>query len=171
MFRYEYVITSIVSYGVDNITHPCTNCSINLEYGCVIKSHCFKWQALTLRHCCMPGAYRFCPRHVKLCGYVQVIVGHMLIFPAVYISFAGLLQILTGHMKIFAGHWNFENHMPHGHVNQMLNVNICMDVITYPCPIADAGLGNIDYIDLDVPSPRKAVKLIIHSLTGLANLY
>ena len=48
--------------------------------------------------------------------------GHVLIFPAMYISFTGLVQILDGQVKIFAGHVNFQNHMPDGHVNQMLNV-------------------------------------------------
>ena len=51
--------------------------------------------------------------------------GHILIFPAVYISFTGLVQILAGHMKISAGHVNFQNHVPDGHVNQMLNVKPC----------------------------------------------
>ena len=46
-----------------------------------------------------------------------------------------------------------------------------MDVITYPCARPDVGLANTDYIDLDFHRPRKAVKLIIHSLSGLANLY
>ena len=30
-------------------------------------------------------------------------------------------------MKIFAGHVNFQNHMPDGHVNQMLNVKSWID--------------------------------------------
>ena len=50
--------------------------------------------------------------------------GHVLIFPAVYISFTGLGQILAGHVKIFAGH-NFLE-CADGHVNQMLNVKPCI---------------------------------------------
>ena len=30
-------------------------------------------------------------------------------------------------MKIFAGHENFQNHVPDGHVNQMLNVKACQN--------------------------------------------
>ena len=60
-----------------------------------------------------------------MCPTGQVIFqsGHVLIFPAVCISFTGLVQILAGHMNIFAGHVNFQNHVPDRHVNQMLNVN------------------------------------------------
>ena len=51
-----------------------------------------------------------------LTGQVILQSGHILIFPVVYISFTGLVQILAGHMKIFAGHVNFQNHVPDGHV-------------------------------------------------------
>ena len=59
-----------------------------------------------------------------MCPTGQVIFqsGHALILPAVYISFTGLVQILAGHIKNFAGHVNFQNHVPDGHVSQMLNV-------------------------------------------------
>ena len=67
--------------------------------------------------------------HINFCGYVperasdfSVWACTVLIFPVVYISFTGLVQILAGHMKFFAGHVNFQNHVPDGHVNQMLNV-------------------------------------------------
>ena len=61
-------------------------------------------------------------------GKVIFQAGHVLIFPAVYTSFIGLyrVQILAGHVKIFAGHVNFDNHVPDGHVNQMLNVKPCV---------------------------------------------
>ena len=55
-------------------------------------------------------------------GQVNFQSGHVLILPAVCISLTGLVQILAGHMKIFVGHVNFKNHVPDGHVNQMLNV-------------------------------------------------
>ena len=64
-------------------------------------------------------------------GQVNFQSGHVLIFPAVYINFSGLVQILAGHMRIFAGHVNFQNHVPDGHVNQMLNVKPCL-----PSPVA-----------------------------------
>ena len=75
----------------------------------------------------MPRACRFCLRAHKLvvtCPTGQVIFqyGHVLIFSAVYIIFTGFVQILAGHVKIFAGQVNFQNHVPDGHVNQMLNV-------------------------------------------------
>ena len=57
-----------------------------------------------------------------LTGKVIFQSGHVLIFPAVYISFTGLVQILSGHVKVFAGHINFQNHVSDGHVNQMLDV-------------------------------------------------
>ena len=64
------------------------------------------------------------------CPTGQVIFqsGHVLIFPAVYITFTGLVLILAGHIKIFAGHANFQNHVPDGHVNQMLNVKPWVDI-------------------------------------------
>ena len=54
-----------------------------------------------------------------MCPTGQVIIQsvHVLILPAVYISFTGLAEILAGQVKILAGHINFENH-----VKQMLNV-------------------------------------------------
>ena len=79
----------------------------------------------------MPGACRSCLRAHNIqwftCPTGQVISqsGHVLIFSIVYISFAGLAQILAGHVEIFAGHVNFQNHVPDGHVNQMLNVKPC----------------------------------------------
>ena len=68
----------------------------------------------------MPGACRSCSRahktFVVTCPTGQVIFQswHVLIFPAVYISFTGFVQILDEHMKIFAGHVNFQNHIPMG---------------------------------------------------------
>ena len=51
-----------------------------------------------------------------MCPTGQVIFksGHVIIFPAVYISSTELVHILAGHMKIFAGHVNFQNHVPNG---------------------------------------------------------
>ena len=37
--------------------------------------------------------------------------------------------MLAGHVKKNSGHVNSENHMPDGHVNQMLYVNPCNHVI------------------------------------------
>ena len=34
--------------------------------------------------------------------------------------------MVAGHVKSFAAHVNFQNHMPNGHVNQMLNVKPCL---------------------------------------------
>ena len=55
-------------------------------------------------------------------GQVIFQSGHVLIFLAVYISFTGLVQILAGQVEIFTGQVNFQNHVPNGLVNQMLNV-------------------------------------------------
>ena len=46
------------------------------------------------------------------------------------LAYAGLVQILTGHVEIFAGHVHFQNHVPDGHVNQMLNVKPCYVLYT-----------------------------------------
>ena len=75
----------------------------------------------------MPGACRSCPRaHKLLCARLgKFQYGHALIFPTVCISFTGLVQVLAGHVKIFAGQVNFQNHVPNGHVNHMLNVKPC----------------------------------------------
>ena len=89
-------------------------------------------QGSTLRHARMPGACKILSQgtstFVVTCLTGQVIFhsGHVLIFSAVYISFTGLVQILAGHVEIFAGHVNFLNHLPDGHVNQMLNVKPCI---------------------------------------------
>ena len=66
-------------------------------------------QGSTLRHACMSWSCSFCPRAYKLLWLVMCLTGqvifqfgHVLIFPAVYISFAG--QSLARHVKVFAGH-------------------------------------------------------------------
>ena len=61
------------------------------------------------------------PGHINFCGYMpdwesDFTVWACTYFTAVYINFAGLVQILVGHVKMFAGHVNFHNHMPIGHV-------------------------------------------------------
>ena len=90
-----------------------------------------KWGS-TLRRARMPGACRSCLRAHKLLwlrarqGKWFLQSGHALIFTAVYITFTGLVKILAGHLKIFPGHVNLQNHVPDGHVNQMLNVKPCL---------------------------------------------
>ena len=78
-----------------------------------------------------------------MCPTGQVIFqsGHVLIFPAVYISFTGLVQILAGHIKFFDGHVNFQNHMPDGHVSQMLNVKPCINVTSRRYTVALMGVN------------------------------
>ena len=96
--------------------------------GCCIKSfsdRAYLYTGLDIKAC--PGHVDLVPGYINFCGYVltgQVIFqsGHVLIFPAEYVSFTGLAQISAGHVKIFAGHVNFQNHMPDGLVNQMLDV-------------------------------------------------
>ena len=102
-------------------------------------SCCLWWmhQGSTLRRARMPGACRSCPRTHKLLwlrawlavtAEVNFQYGHVLTVTAVYVSFTGLVQILAGHVKIFAGKVHFQNHVPNGHVNHMLNVKPCAQV-------------------------------------------
>ena len=66
-----------------------------------------------------PGHVDLVPGHINFCCYMpdwasDFQYGHVLIFPAVYVSFTGLVQILAGHVKIFAGHINFRTMCPTG---------------------------------------------------------
>ena len=86
-------------------------------------------QGSTLRRARMPWHLDLFPGHINFCGYMRewesdfsVWACTVLVFPAVYISFTGLWHILAEHVIIFAGHVNFQNHVPDGHINQMLNV-------------------------------------------------
>ena len=51
-------------------------------------------------------------------GQVGFQSGHVLIFPAVFITFTELVQILAGHVNFFTGPADFQIHVPEGHVNQ-----------------------------------------------------
>ena len=78
-----------------------------------------------------PGHVDLVPGHIIFavtCPAGQVIFqyGHVLIFPTVYGGFTGLAQILAGHVKIFAGHVNFQNQVPNGHVNHMLKCQVLL---------------------------------------------
>ena len=72
----------------------------------------------------MPGACRSCLRAHKLL-WLRARQGKWFFSLGMYTTFTGLVLILAGHAEIFAGHVNFQNHVPDGHVNQMLNVKPC----------------------------------------------
>ena len=76
-----------------------------------------------------PGHVDFVPGHVNCCGYVPDWASDFPVWACTYF-FSSIHKLYRACIDIgwarqnFAGHIHLKNHVPDGHVNEMLNVNV-----------------------------------------------